>query len=68
MYMIRKNFYLTQEQSDTLARMKSLTISEHIRRAIDEYIIKCMNQNASVSPSIKSKSEARRIEALKKGK
>lgn len=50
--MIRKNFYLTEEQSKQLKRMKDLTVSEHIRRAVDEYIAKRMNQNATVSPSV----------------
>ena len=51
--MIRKNFYLTEKQSNILKKMKDLTISEHIRRAIDDYIVKRANQNATQSPSVK---------------
>lgn len=38
MYMIRKNIYITEEQHDTLVKHPKITVSEHIRRAIDEYI------------------------------
>jgi len=51
MTMIRKNFYLTQEQNVFLKKQKELTVSEHIRRAIDEYMDKKRNMDASVSPS-----------------
>lgn len=51
MTMIRKNFYLTVEQNKFLKKQKDLSVSEHIRRAIDEYIAKIMNRNATVSPS-----------------
>lgn len=51
MTMIRKNFYLTVEQNAFLKKQKALTVSEHIRRAIDEYIGKIMNKNAVTSPS-----------------
>lgn len=49
--MIRKNFYLTEKQSKQLEEMNGLTISEHIRRAIDEYIIKYTLQYSVTSPS-----------------
>jgi len=51
MGMIRKNFYLTTEQNAFLKKQKDLTVSEHIRRAIDEYIAKKQNKNATTSPS-----------------
>lgn len=49
--MIRKNFYLTTEQNAFLKKQKDLSVSEHIRRAIDEYTAKIMNKNAVTSPS-----------------
>ena len=51
--MIRKNFYLTSEQDVFLKKRKELSESEHIRRAIDEYIQKLRNVNAITSPSDK---------------
>lgn len=51
--MIRKNFYLTKEQNRVLKSKKSLTISEHIRRAIDEYIARMRGMTATTSPSNK---------------
>ena len=56
--MIRKNFYLTKEQNDFLKNKKSLTVSEHIRRAIDEYIEKMRSSTAVTSPSAKGGSNA----------
>lgn len=38
--MKRKNFYLTEEQASFLENIDDLSVSEHIRRAIDEYIEK----------------------------
>jgi hypothetical protein len=49
--MIRKNFYLTKEQSDFLKKQKDLTVSEHIRRALDEYIATKKRSTAVTSPS-----------------
>jgi len=49
--MVRKNFYLTKEQNDFLRKKKTLTVSEHIRRAIDEYIDRMKPTVASTSPS-----------------
>ena len=51
--MIRKNFYLTKEQNRILKSKKNLTISEHIRRAIDEYIARMNGMMATTSPSDK---------------
>ena len=36
--MIRKNFFLTEEQVLNLRAMNEISLSEHIRRAIDQYI------------------------------
>jgi hypothetical protein len=51
--MIRKNFYITKEQGDFLRKQKDLTVSEHIRRALDEYISNKKKNMAVVSPSKK---------------
>ena len=53
MGMIRSNFYITQEQDNFLRQEKSLTISEHIRRALDEYIVRKKKSTAVTSPSLK---------------
>lgn len=55
--MIRKNFYLTKEQNRILKGNKALTISEHIRRAIDEYIAR-FQTGSSTSPSEKGGGQA----------
>jgi hypothetical protein len=51
--MIRKTFYLTAEQVTYLEYYTDITVSEHIRRAIDEYIEKKKRENykSTVSPS-----------------
>ena len=49
--MVRKSFFLTNDQFRFLKRQKNLTVSEQIRRAIDEYIEKKKNQIVSVSLS-----------------
>ena len=36
--MIRINIYITQKQREALEALNQLSLSEHIRRAIDEYI------------------------------
>ena len=51
MSMIRKNFYLTREQNDFLKKTNQLSVSEHIRRAIDEYILKIRTSDVSMSKS-----------------
>lgn len=48
--MIRKNFYITLEQDDFLQKHTDLTVSEHIRRAIDAYMQK-FTPKSSTSPS-----------------
>lgn len=51
MVMIRRNFYCTKEQIDFMKHDRGLTVSEHIRRAIDEYIERRKGQHAMASPS-----------------
>jgi hypothetical protein len=36
--MIRKNFYLSEEKYKFLEDIDEISVSEHIRRAIDKYI------------------------------
>lgn len=38
--MLRKNIYLTQAQVAFLKSINDLSVAEHIRRAIDEYIVR----------------------------
>lgn len=55
--MIRKHFYITPEQVEYLIGIDSLTISEHIRRAIDEYIARLKGLNVSASQSKRREDE-----------
>lgn len=36
--MIRINIYITKKQKEALEALNGLSLSEHIRRAIDEYL------------------------------
>lgn len=49
--MKRRNFYLSEEQIEFLKKLDDLTISEHIRRAIDQYIQELQPKNVSSSAS-----------------
>ena len=49
--MLRKNIYLSETQYETLSSFSVISISEHIRRAIDDYIVKITHQNATTSLS-----------------
>ena len=49
--MIRRAFYLSDEQNNFLKGLDGLSVSEHLRRAIDEYLKKLQNQNISASQS-----------------
>jgi hypothetical protein len=49
--MVRKTFYLHNAQYRFLKRLGDLTVSEHVRRAIDEYVERKQNLNASKSES-----------------
>lgn len=51
MHMVRKHFLLTPEQIQSLSELDGLTPSEHIRRAIDEYIERRKRSYVSISPS-----------------
>ena len=53
MKMIRKNFFITQEEDRALKAHKDISVSEHIRRALDEHILKLNNKDAVESPSPK---------------
>lgn len=50
--MIRKNFFITGQQEKFFTDHK-LNFSEHVRRAIDEYIFRFNELNASASASKK---------------
>ncbi len=49
--MLRRNIYVSQEQTDFLKTLTNINVSEHIRRAIDEYIQKLKTTNVSASAS-----------------
>jgi len=49
--MIRKNFWFTNEQIDFLESLKTLNLTEHIRRAVDDYIKKIKSEDISASQS-----------------
>lgn len=42
--MIRRNFHLTEDQNEFLESLDELPVSEHLRRAVDDYIIKKKKQ------------------------
>lgn len=48
--MIRKDFFLTNNQYRTLRKLEG-NVSEHIRRAIDKYITEIKKTNVSISPT-----------------
>lgn len=50
--MIRLNIYFEEEQVDELEVLPG-TVSEHVRKAVDDYLKK-MRPQSSVSPSVKS--------------
>jgi hypothetical protein len=51
--MIKRTFYIPNEQERRLRRMKEFTVSEHIRRAIHDYLEahKLEGLNISISQS-----------------
>lgn len=53
--MIRKNFHLTPRQIDFLGRCShadSMSVAEHLRRAIDEYLKKMGAANLPQTPPL----------------
>lgn len=48
--MIRRNFFIGKLQNSTLQAHTEITVSEHLRRAIDEYIAKHFKKDGT-SPS-----------------
>lgn len=53
--MIRLNIYITDEQKALLKSLStnSTSLSEHIRNAINEYLVKKISNKTTVSPSKK---------------
>ena len=51
MPLVRKNFYFSSEQLEYLEIFDRISVSEHIRRAIDEYIDKLKMLYVSTSQS-----------------
>lgn len=54
--MERINVYITNAQLTYLRLLSDTTVSEHIRRAINEYIEKMDSQRVTYSPSKNAKS------------
>ena len=54
--MERINLYITNAQLTYLRLLSDMTVSEHIRRAINEYIEKMDSQRVTYSPSKNAKS------------
>lgn len=50
---LRKHIVLSEEQVEYLELLDRLTVSEHVRRAIDEYIDRLRGLNVSASQSRK---------------
>lgn len=59
--MIKKTFYIPNQQERDLRKMKEFTVSEHIRRAIHEYLqthkFDNLKFSISKSPHDRSKEE-----------
>jgi hypothetical protein len=49
--MIRKDFWLTNNQVRFLRKLEG-NMTEHIRRAIDEYILKIKKEQLKISTSL----------------
>jgi hypothetical protein len=49
--MIRKDFWLTNDQVRFLRKLEG-NMTEHIRRAIDEYILKTKKEQLKISTSL----------------
>ena len=49
--MIRKDFWLTNDQVRFLRKLEG-NMTEHIRRAIDEYILKIKKEQLKISTSL----------------
>jgi hypothetical protein len=49
--MVRRNINLEDEAFTFLSTFNSLTFSEHVRRAIDEYIDRILPTNSAFSAS-----------------
>lgn len=49
--MIVRSFYIANHQDRFLRDRKTLTVSEHIRRAIEDYIQKVKKEELNVSTS-----------------
>jgi aminopeptidase N len=46
--MKRINIYITQKQKEALEALNELSLSEHIRRAIDEYLARLAKERKRV--------------------
>lgn len=49
--LVRKTFNMTRGQEDFLEGLDDLSVSEHLRRAIDEYIARKRKELTKVSSS-----------------
>ena len=49
--MVRKNVYFREKSVTFLKTLKTLKFSDHIRRAVDEYIDRLKQKNVSASES-----------------
>lgn len=49
--LIRQNFFMSRKEKAILKKMTNLTVSEHIRRAIAEYLERIQSSLVSKSPS-----------------
>lgn len=51
-HMIRVSFFLQENAIEFLKAIDDVPLSEHIRRAVSDYMDKIKNLNASKSPTI----------------
>jgi hypothetical protein len=64
--MVRKNVFLNERQINFLLENKELNISDHIRRALDEYIDTLKSWRACASASKINKKNGRNIDTYTK--
>jgi len=56
--LVRKQFFIGIEQVNFLRGLKTLSVSEHFRRAIDEYVQRIKDlAHPGTSPSYKKESD-----------
>lgn len=59
--MLRKEFYITEEQQAFLEVLGEISVSEHIRRALDEYIERRKDKPSTSASKMKVYKEGKEV-------